>query len=1232
MIHPLSLASLSALLALALSAQASSSPLPPAPPRGAPRSHRLIVELDAPPLARDPVAQPLLRRQRGAPLDWSQPSLSRLAAQRSAALARAFSLLSAKAPGLRQSQCLSADGSRRPLTYLLAFNGFAVESDSGAPLDALRQSLADTPGVKAVHFDYAHSPDMFASLPLIHATSAWAQIAGAISNAGAGIQIASMDGGVHHAAPMFAGDRFAYPAGSPPGGLGDTNNNNGKIIASRAYFRDWDPPLEGEQHAWPGPVGTSHGVHTSGTMAGNPVQAHYLDGPTFDISGVAPAAWIMSYKVFCGTEAGDETFYSAEGIAALEDILADGAHVLNNSWGGGPAGRDAFDPLGIAVQNVAAAGVFTSFSAGNSGPQRGTLDHSGTDYISVASLSTSSGGFSAGQLWINAPGAPTNLLFSGSDFGPAWPSSPTSMPCAASALLDPANLLGCDPWPSNAFAGACALIKRGTCDFSAKVLLAQQAGAVAAVIYNDEARGDELMTMGAGGSGDLVTIPAAFIGNTDGNALINWLSNHPSSTLSVHFGNSSSIPGIPDVLASNSSRGPGVGHVLKPDIAAPGVNILSQGYGSSTGETKHLEFGAVSGTSMASPHVSGAGALLRQLHPEWSNADIKSALMGTARFTNVFLDNAHTQLAQPLDIGAGCLDLSRAIDPGLLLDPPSLSFGQVDVGSDPDPIAVTVRNVGDTAETFALRAWCTTGGPSQIADWPPLAFVPSSLSLAPGESAVITASLQSAACSPGDLQGFLVLSGSVHHVHLPAWGAVAAPRSADVLLLDFDLSSSEDPLPDYRPYYADTLNQLGLSFDTLDLYESEVPPATDLHAYRAILLFTGDNGAAASSSLYESDASRLAEFANDGGLVIVMGQSAYAPLSDSFFRNSILGLFHVADSVTGGAQPSALVTPAASSPLPPDFALDLGPSGDGAHNQTNINHVAMAGWREYVAFYPWTPWLAYSSGSELLAFVHRDQPVLDRPGVSSFARAFVASFGLEGVNNLNPATASRSNLLRRIWTWGFDAPQAALSAQLLSNRLVRFTASLSNSPGALAQTRWLFGDSTNIHTSSSASIDHAYAADGPYSVQVEILNDLGNHAVASLPLTLFQPYAAWADASGIPSARRAYSDDPFSNGIPNLVAYATGIPPASPDRPPLSIASSNGSPFLAIPWRTDIDTATWFRIESSTNLLDPAWPPETNLSWQSLPLSSNRSQWIALPLTSPLPPRQSFRLQVGIHD
>ena len=1193
-------------------------------------SHRLIVEMEEAPLARDHAAQPLLRKRRAAAPHVREPELERLLAARKAEQTHAMARLVAKHPRLRQSECIAANGQRRPLNYALAFNGFVVETDADIPLDALRRDLAATPGVKAVHLDHAYSPHMFASLPLIHATSAWAQIAGGISNAGRGVKVASMDAGVHHAAPMFSGDGFDYPGGYPPNGLGETNNNNGKIIVSRAYFRDWDPPLPGEEHAWPGPFGDSHGVHTAGTMAGNPVEATLLDGPPYSISGVAPAAWVMSYTVFYGAVDGNDWFYAAEGIAALEDILADGAHVLNNSWGGGPGTVAEHDPLEMAALNVAAAGTFVSFSAGNSGPERGTLDHSSSDYVTVASITTYSGGFSAGRLWVSdGNGAPTNIPFSDAEFGPAWPDAPTSMAYQAAVLLDPDNVLGCNAWPADAFAGRCAVIQRGGCDFSAKVYEAQQAGAVAAIVYNDAARGDSLMNMGSGGFGNLVNIPSAFIGHSDGQALVDWLSANPDAELVVHFGSSSLVPGTPNVVALSSSRGPGTGNVLKPDLAAPGDNILSQGYGPSPGEQRHLEYGAIGGTSMAAPHVAGAAALLRQRHPSWSNDDVKSALMNTARFLDVFVDLELTTLAQPLDMGAGCIDLSRAIAPGLLLYPPSLSFGQLSAGDSPS-IPIQVRSVADAHETYALRSLVTTGGPGHVVEWDRLSFAPATLSLAPGETATVTATLHTAGAVPGDLQGFLVFSGAVHHVHAPAWGVVAAAPAADVLLIDFDASSEGGGLADYLAYYTEVLADLGLSYVVLDASQDEVPIAAELAAYSAILLFTGDNGVESTSGLYPGDTARLTEFANDGGLVLVMGQSAFEPLTKSIFRDSILGMRQLAPSVTGGAQPTENIHPMSGAPLPGDFLLDVGPVGDGAGNQIAMARLGLMGTNDFLHYFHWVPWLAYSSGDprnpQLVDYVRRYQPVLGRPGISTAARIFVSSFGLEGVNSPNSATISRSDLLRRIWTWGFDDPVAELSAERLEGRRYQFTAELANTDGAIAQTRWSFGDSSPILVADSAAVEHEFPSTGSYLVEVEVRNEFGNHAVAALSLHLVETYAEWADEVGLPADRRAYHDNPL--GVSNLVAYATGTLD-----PSLTIAATAGTHVVSLPWRTDIEPGVWFIPESTTNLAAPgAWLHDAHLVWQFVPLAPNRVEWRGQPLPDSLPGQKSYRIRFGTDE
>jgi len=261
---------------------------------------------------------------------------------------------------------------------------------------------------------------------------------------------------VHKDAPMFDGTGFSYPPGYPVGGLGLTENNNGKIIASRAYFRTWDPPAPGDENPWPGENGTSHGVHTASTAAGNVVTATYLGLEFPEMSGIAPGAWVMSYRVFYYSVTGDGSFYTAEGIAALEDIVMDGADVLNNSWGGGPSSVGGeFDPLDTALINAANAGVFVSMSNGNAGPGLGTSDHPSDEYINVAA-STTSGTLASGRLNITAPEpiSPTlqSIPYGTANFGDPLPMGAVISHTFVTALsVDPGNVTGCNPWAGTPF-------------------------------------------------------------------------------------------------------------------------------------------------------------------------------------------------------------------------------------------------------------------------------------------------------------------------------------------------------------------------------------------------------------------------------------------------------------------------------------------------------------------------------------------------------------------------------------------------------------------------------------------------------------------------------------------------------------------------------------------------------------------------------------------------------------
>jgi subtilisin family serine protease len=936
-------------------------------------SHRLIVQLDSPALAEVAAADRVPRLESGRP-DFNAPEtqsyLEQLQSEQAAFLGEMQQVL----PEAAVATYLNEFGQSVEATYQIVFNGVAVDPGQTAPEQA-RRVLQRMDGVKAVFHDYAHDPQLYASLDLINAPTLWSE-SGTREDAGADVKVASMDGGLHHDAPMFDGTGFTYPSGYP---MGDTANTNGKIIVSRAYFRDWDPPAPGDENTWPGENGTSHGVHTGSTAMGNVVTATYAGADVGEISGVAPGAYAMSYRVFYYSVTGDGSFYTVEGIAALEDIVADGADVLNNSWGGGPGSAGGeFDPLDQALINASDAGVFVSMSNGNAGPGEGTGDHPSDAYINVAA-STTDGTYGVGRLNIVAPSpVPTDLLelpFEGATFGGNLAAGQSySYTIKTAASVDPANVEGCNPWPAGTFEGTMAVISRGSCFFSDKVYYAEQAGADVALIYNND--GDGLISMACGGEfcdpGE-ITIPSFFVGQTDGEAIVDWYEDHGDASVAELDYNAFFVGNTPDVIANFSSRGPGVGNVLKPDIAAPGVNIIAQGYTpAATGEDRHLGYGQVSGTSMAAPHVAGSAAVLRELRPTWTNAEIKSALMSTSQYMDIY--NADGSPAQPLDMGAGRLDLTNAADPGVFLSPPSLSFGQIPTGTQ-KLISVTVTSASNVTETetYELSTLYTGNGfgVTQTTSVPGLSVSPDVITLTAGGSAVFTATFDSTtSMGLGDNQGYVVLAGdNGHEAHMPAWARVLPPPAADVLVIDNDFSFLLG-FPDYRSYYLDALDELGLTYDVwhADAFfnnATTVPDAATLSAYEAILYFSGDNfypdgSFTVATPLTSLDMNRLNEYANDGGIVIAMGQDATWVMNDSFFAASTLGAQRIQDSVTGFTLPDRAVIPMTDAPEEfEDVVLDLsGPD-------TFVGQIEMPDSAPASAFQTYLPAIVGGSGPAL---------------------------------------------------------------------------------------------------------------------------------------------------------------------------------------------------------------------------------------------------------------------------
>jgi subtilisin family serine protease len=422
-----------------------------------------------------------------------------------------------------------------------------------------------------------------------------------------------------------------------------------------------------------------HGSHTATTAGGNNGVGASIGGePLGHVSGMAPRARISVYKI-CWNGSLEETVprgcASSDAMAAIDQAVADGVDVLNYSIGGSATTFNGADD--IAFLFAADAGVHVATSNGNDGPGAQTV------------------GTPSGVPWITAVGAAQDNQVFGLAVDVTAPASVAgdkeALEGAGPVTLDDTGpifsdlvvaepLDGCAPLTNDAeMNGNVALIIRGTCGFLDKYLNAQDAGATAIIVYNDGTAPDRIDPIVMGGLTAAVTIPGVMIGHFDGVDLAG------ASGVQVSLDSANVIP-KENTIAGFSSRGPngGAPDIIKPDVVAPGVDILAaQTPIPNDGQTPNELFQIISGTSMASPHVAGIFALLKQAHPDWTPAMAKSALMTTARrnFHKTFGDTP----ADPFDIGAGHIVPSHAFKPGLVYDAGLLDYVRFLCGSETQP-------------------------------------------------------------------------------------------------------------------------------------------------------------------------------------------------------------------------------------------------------------------------------------------------------------------------------------------------------------------------------------------------------------------------------------------------------------------------------------------------------------------------------------------------------------------
>ncbi|MEH7013816.1 S8 family serine peptidase [Neobacillus niacini] len=504
--------------------------------------------------------------------------------------------------------------------YKKAINGVAMTLPGVAVKDLLQSGV-----VKRIFKDYevkvepsietkeAIQPKMADSIPQIGVDKLHAE-----NITGKGIKVGVIDTGVDYNHPDL---KDVYKGGY------DFVNNDADPMETT--YEDW---IKAGKPTVPGNVYyTNHGTHVAGTIG-----AQKTNNVDYAVKGVAPEVELYAYKVL-GPWGGGNT---AGVLAGIDKAIEDGMDVINLSLGAQT--NNPLYPTSVAVNNAMLSGLVTVVAAGNFGPNEKTLGSPG-----AAALGISVGASDASMSIPSFSGSAStenfeNMQLLGKDFSDRLEDlQGQSLPIVFAGLGKAADFAGRD------FNGKIALIQRGEIAFDEKVKNAKIAGAKAVIVYNN-VDGQISAYLGEG----VGFIPSFRVSKADGERLKGL------GEVSFKFETLSNTKTEGDHLADFSSRGPVNGNYdIKPDVVAPGVSIFSTTPEYINDPQDGINYGnayvRMSGTSMATPHVAGAAALILQEHPEYTPFDVKLALMNTS--DDLKGNNS------VYEVGAGRIDAYQAV-------------------------------------------------------------------------------------------------------------------------------------------------------------------------------------------------------------------------------------------------------------------------------------------------------------------------------------------------------------------------------------------------------------------------------------------------------------------------------------------------------------------------------------------------------------------------------------------
>ncbi|XP_055809232.1 subtilisin-like protease [Solanum dulcamara] len=531
----------------------------------------------------------------------------------------------------------SNHSSRILYSYRHVFNGFAAKLSS----DEVKE-MEQNPGFvsarpqRVLQMHTTHSPSF---LGLHQNVGLWNA-----SSSGKGVIIGLLDTGIDPQHPSFNDNGMPNPPLRWKGKceFNVTTNCNKKLIGARNFADEATSPSDK----------AGHGTHTSSTAAGNFVNGANLFGnANGTAAGIAPRAHVAMYKICDGYHCPEYMI-----LAGLDAAIEDGVDVISISIGLEHSPPLYDDTIAIGAYSAMKKGIFVSCSAGNSGPDSGTVTNGAPWILTV--------GASATDRKIRA----VAVLGNGADYEGESGFQPKNF---SRKLLPLVNGKDCDSLYLSGVKGKIVLCDTsGYLSRSEKGKSVKDADGAGMILMNEKYRGYTTLS-------EYDAVPMTQVSYYDGQEIINYMKSTSTPVATISFKGTKIGDKHAPTVAYFSSRGPFMQSqgILKPDIVGPGVNILAAWPtpigGETTSASSSAMFNFLYGTSMSCPHLAGVAALLKSAHPNWSPAAIKSAIMTTADLVNLGNDPIQDETLEPADlltIGSGHVNPSKANDPGLIYD------------------------------------------------------------------------------------------------------------------------------------------------------------------------------------------------------------------------------------------------------------------------------------------------------------------------------------------------------------------------------------------------------------------------------------------------------------------------------------------------------------------------------------------------------------------------------------